>query len=118
MTAAAIWLDLYEDNGGGLHICAVNQHPTTVDDLAVAIYHHVELAMPPDAVADALAILAGDTSDWTIDIDHDASNLLHPETHRVATFILDDTGSGYWDVLDPERLGHAAREYLGIPRED
>ena len=109
MTATEPRLDLYEDNAGGLHICAVTDGSTEFD-----VYHHLELVKPSYAIGDALAILNGDIDDWTLDIDNDTSILTHPETRYIASFRRGGLDGGYW-AMTGDAPHNAAREYLRLP---
>lgn len=101
-------LDLYEDSHGGLHICAV-----IVGVLEYTVYHHVESGPTEDAIEDAVAILAGDTDEWTIEIDGDTSILTHPESRYIGSFRRGGRDGGYW-AMTGETPGVAARVYLGL----
>lgn len=101
---------LFEDNAGGLFLTADEEGASVYDVTAVQELSSFE----PDAVA----LLNGDTDDWTVPVyarGEIQARLDHPDTHLIARY--DDTLGRVLvvrgaDGVRPE-AGGAGRRYLG-----
>lgn len=89
-------IELYEDNGGGLHLTD-----------GETIWSGLE-SMRDSGVRDIYTLYVGATDDWTLDsYPNTGTEFDHPETKRIARF------DGTELTISP-RMGFAAQEYLGI----